>query len=82
MSGRAGTIVLMLKYDEAWGCRRAHLANLGCPDPPLTPGGDAPGIVLQRWVRILTEVLYSTQNYRRHVNMNQHSGNYWGQRRS
>ena len=29
---RAGTIGLVLKYSETWGCRRVYLANLGVPD--------------------------------------------------
>ena len=47
--GRVSTIGLMLKSYETLGCRRGYLASLGCPAPPGTPGGDAPGPLGFTW---------------------------------
>ena len=36
-SGRAGTIELILKSYEVWGCQSGHLANLGDARLPQAP---------------------------------------------
>ena len=46
--GRAGTIGLLLKSDETWGClEEAFWRTWGCPAPLDTPGGGAPAQYLQ-----------------------------------
>ena len=60
-SGRAGTIGLMLKSCQTWGCRLEYLATLGVPGSPRHPRWRRP------WPRKAKSVKQKNKDLRRHA---------------